>query len=488
MTPETPADTSHSDSEARAQLLIERGIAHAEAGEHEDALADLIEAQHCAAEAGDDELVTITYINQGFAHTMNGDSEEAARLYGQAAELARTAEDTARLKIALANLSVEMMSLERYEDVIAALTEYLGLVPEDDAEALTRAYVNRAASYLTVGDNDSAFADLSEAERIAEEAEDPELIYLVRMNQGYQYAQNSDPNAAYIVLEQAVDYARTSGDAEERRDALMSLAHVSRTLQNTDESERLFADAADACRQLEDRATLADALYWQGMVLRSMKQSKKAILLWGEAAEIRRDLDQPGHLADCLFAQADTLRADGSHEAADPLYAEAADKFGEMEMHDVLADVMYSWAQSLWASGRPVEAAVRADEAIRLATATGDLVTARKAQGLKAMAAADSADWDAAREALDAAEELCRQSSAYSAMVWALARRAYVLAKEGRDPAEVVEQLKQAHQYGIEQGQLAASRSAIRKIGSYIITSCDEKYVEPLTAFGTSSL
>ncbi|HSK47169.1 MAG TPA: hypothetical protein VLA05_04090, partial [Coriobacteriia bacterium] len=69
MTPETPADTSHSDPETRAQLLIERGIAHAEAGEHEEALADLIEAQRCAAEAGDDELVTVTYINQGFAHT-----------------------------------------------------------------------------------------------------------------------------------------------------------------------------------------------------------------------------------------------------------------------------------------------------------------------------------------------------------------------------------------------------------------------------------
>lgn len=488
MTLEESAADITPDAEARAHELIENGISCAEAGDHDEALSDLREAEALAAEIGDDGLVIAAVINQGYAHTLHGDTDSSIRLYSRAAELARGADDSARLKIALANLSAELMSVELYEDVIANLAEYLTLVDSEDVEALTRTYVNRAAAHRGMQAHDLAIEDLDEAHRMAQEAEDPSLLYLVYMNQGFQYSQNDDPSAALIVLEKAVDIARASGDLEQRRDALMSLAHVSRIAGSSEESARLFAEAEVPCRELGDRETLAEALYWRGAALRSLKRTGRALACWDEAANIRRELGQSGHLADCLFAQAEARRSSGEHEAAGPLYAEASQIYEGMGLDDIRAELLYSWGQSLWAAGKPEDALLRADEAIQTARRIGDTVVERRSHGLKAMAAADVGDTDAAHTALDAAESICEATQAHGAMVWALARRAYVSAKEGAEPSAVVEQLKRAHEYGMGQGQAAASRSAIRKIGSYIVGSGDERYQEPLTEFRNQQL
>jgi tetratricopeptide (TPR) repeat protein len=102
-----------SDPDTRARAFIERAIASVESGEHESAMADLQEAERIAQAENITELIAAARINQGFAFGVQGDRDAAIRLYRDAAEIARENEDADRLKIALANLSVELKACKR---------------------------------------------------------------------------------------------------------------------------------------------------------------------------------------------------------------------------------------------------------------------------------------------------------------------------------------------------------------------------------------
>jgi tetratricopeptide (TPR) repeat protein len=262
----------------------------------------------------------------------------------------------------------------------------------------------------------------------------------------------------------------------------MSLAQASRMTNQREQADELFEEVEALHRGQGNPASLADALYWHGVVLESMKRAQSALEKWREEEAIRRELGQQGHLAECLYAQADTLRLTREYEAAEPLFDEAIAIFEAMEMVGDLDDALYRHGMSLRAGGKSADALVRADEALGVARANDDQGVERLAQGLRAMALADLGDIAAAGEALDAAEALCEQSQTHSAMVWTLARRAYLIACGGGQPEEVVEQLKRAHTYAAIHGEPAAGRSAIRKIASEITSRCGESFAESLDA------
>ena len=467
---------------------MERGISRVESGEHDAAMADFQQAEHVAEQAGLDGLISASRINQGYAYTVQGDTESAVRLYEQAVELTRAAGDAERLTLALANLSVELKEQGRHADAIIALTEYIELLGDQNAAARGRATVSRAMSSAELGDFAMATFDLDEAGTAATEADDSSLLHLVRMSQASVYVRIGDLSAARIVLEQALDAARASGDPAELQDALMSLAQVCRLTGLAEQADDLFTTVEDEYRAHDNTTALADALYWHGIVLGSLRRPQSALAKWHEEEAIRRQHGQDGHLAECLYAQADALRVQGDHEAADPLFREAGELFEKLNMTAVHPSVLYWHGVSLRAGGKSDEALRRADEALRVAVANGDPSIERRAQGLRALALADLGEIAEAQRALDAAESLSEKTQAHSAMVWTLTRRAYVIACDGGEPQDVVEQLRRAHEYALTHGQLAASRTAARRVATDIVSRCDESYAEPLETFGREQL
>ena len=468
------------DPDTRARAFIERAIASVESGDHGSAMADLQEAEQIAQAQGITELIAAVRINQGYASGVQGDRDAAVRLYRDAAEIARENEDPDRLKIALANLSVELRAANEHEEAAATLGEYAALLREDEAEARVHAYIDRGLSFLEMGDEQSAAENLDEADRIATEAESTDLIYLTTMNQGYLYARTEDLTTARMVFERAVKLARESGTSGTLRDALVNLAQVNRNLGFSSEADTLYTEIEEICRKTGDSAALADALYWHGMTLQTLRRSQQALAKWREEEPIRRQLGQEGYLADCLHAQADALRRRGAHDAADPLYVEAIGIYERLGISHILPSAYFWHGRSLWVAGRTEESLARANEAIEAATEENDADILRRTHGLRAMAAADLGDIASATEALDTAESLCEQGGAHSTMVWMLARRAYVLARDGRSPDEVGEQLRRAHQYGLEDGQYDASRSTVRRLVSNINDRCGDAYLQPL--------
>ena len=488
MTADSPTEVMSDEPRSRAIALIERGISQLEAGERDAAMEDLLEAERIATQAGLDGLTRTSLINQGYVYTVEGESESASRLYEQAADLSREAGDTERLSLVLANLSVELKQQGRNEDAIAVLNEYVELLGDDAAPAAAQAYLSRATCLIEIGDNQAAFVDLDDAEAAAVEADDQSLRFMVRMSQGNLYVRITDLMAAHIVFEQALDLALVSGNKAAIQEARVSLAGVCRLTGMTDQADGLYEEAENHYREDGNTAALADALYWHGAVLASQKRVKPALAKWREEEAIRRERGQDGHVAESLYAQADVLSGAGDHAAADPLFHEAVALFETLDMTDDLPIVLYEYGMSLREVDKPAEALSRADEALRLAEAKGDSIIKRRALSLRAMALADLGRIAESQEALDAAEALCADALAHSAMVWTRARRAYVVACDGADPEDVVAALKAAHEYAMMHGESSVSRTAVRKIAAEINSRCGETYAEPIQVFRRSQL
>jgi tetratricopeptide (TPR) repeat protein len=473
-------DFAGSDPATRAAALMDRAISEIQAGEHDAAIADLQEAERIASEAGTPELITAVKINQGYAHSVNGDADSAIRCYREAAEIARGSGDTVRLQLALANLSAQLDEQAQHTELRATLDEYLLLLDEDQVEARVRALITRGLSHLDSGDEASALADLQEADEIANQADEDSLIYFTQISLGDAYNRTEDPQSALMLYDRATMIARQLEDTFALRDVLVRLSQTNHSVGHNHLARHQFIELEGLCRQTDDPAHLAHALYWFGSNLQSLGRAQEALTKWTEAASIRRELGHEGHLADCLLVMADTHRRRGQHDQADPLYSEAEEIYTRLGAEDVLGSTIYWHGMSLWSGGKPQEALPLVEEALRLATEEGNDEFECRSRGLHAMVLADLEDLSAAGEELDLAEARCNETGLHNLAVWMLARRAYLYARENREITEVAQELSKAFVYAVDHNEMDAATSAIRRVSSLISSRCAEEYREPV--------
>jgi tetratricopeptide (TPR) repeat protein len=473
-------DIASTDPAQRAEALIERAIAAIESGDQDSALADLQKAEAAASDAGIPALVTAVRINRGYAHSVSGDADSAIACYSEAAESARDSGDGMRLQLALANLSAELDGQGRHDEARDALDEYLQLLDDTQVTERVRALTTRGLSRLESGDTTAAFSDLEAADEAATEANDVSLLYHTKMNLGHAYKRNEDPQSALMLYDRACLIARQLEDTDALRDALMSLAQTGHSVGQNHLARHQFIELEGLCRRADDPAYLAHMLYWYGSNLQSLGRTQDAIAKWDEAASIRRDLGHEGHLADCLLMMADAQRRRGQHQQADPLYTEAEEIYSRLGVESVLGSTMYWHGMSLWSGGRPEEAMERANEALRVANEQGDDEYECRSHGLRAMILADLDDLAGANEELDIAETRCTEAGLRNLVVWMLARRAYLYAREGRPVEEVKQELSRAFIYAADNDEMNAATSAIRRVTSLISSRCAEEYREPV--------
>lgn len=474
-------DIASPDPATRAEALMERAIAAIEAGNQDAALADLQEAEAAASDAGISALITAVRINRGYAHSVSGDADSAIACYSEAAENARDSGDGMRLQLALANLSAELDGQGRYDEVRDALDEYLQLLDDGQITERVRALTTRGLSRLESGDTTGAFSDLEAADEAATEANDASLLCHTKMNLGHAYKRTEDPQSAVMLYDGACMIARQLEDTDALRDALMSLAQTNHSAGHNYIARHQFVELEGLCRRAENPAYLAHTLYWYGSNLQSLGRTQDAMAKWDEAASIRRDLGHEGHLADCLLMMADAQRRRGQHQQADPLYTEAEEIYSRLGVESVLGSTMYWHGMSLWSGGRPEEAMERVNEALRVATQQADDEYECRSHGLRAMILADLDDLAGANEELDIAQTRCTEAGLRNLVVWMLARRAYLYARDGRPVEEVTQELSRAFIYAADNDEMNAATSAIRRVSSLISSRCAEEYREPVT-------
>jgi tetratricopeptide (TPR) repeat protein len=263
---------SEPDPAARAKELIKQGIAHAEAGDADAALAALDEADRLAEKAGLDALVASARINKGFAHWVKGDLDTACGHFAEAAQIARAAEDTPRLASALGNLAAASRQAARWADAVTAYHEYIPLVA-DDPEALAGAHQDCGLAYLQLEQFEPALANLEEAERIAIEADLAELVISARINQGIVREREGEDELAVPHYEAAATLARESALTPLAAAAIERQAQALRQLSAFTEADPLFAEAEDLYRSLGKEDQLARTLHWHALAFKGAPQS-----------------------------------------------------------------------------------------------------------------------------------------------------------------------------------------------------------------------
>lgn len=479
--PDTPADTTATEAAIRAQF--ERGIALVGEGDHEGAIAEFAAGREAAEKAGLRGLVAGARLNEGYAFSVAGDHDEAIERYALAVQAASEAGDTRRHLMALMSDAAELRLVGRNFEAVIVLDEYLGLLPDDAVEQRVRALIDRGIAKAMQDKFTASHEDLEEAWRLAHDAGLAEFERATKFHQAEVYVRDQDPTSATMLYESGIREARDAGDTEMLKGVLLSAASVARMIGTLTAADAYYTEAEELYRAAGDTRQLAGSLYWHATTLKDMDRPEDAYALWQEEEGLLREMEETGALAECLFAQAELLREYGEWDDAVERYAEAAGLFGTLENTRMQADALYWLAMSLWSAGRNEEAAERAAELLEIASVDETHELEGKALGMRAMALADAGDTAGANEALDAAGTLCEERSLDVLAIWMLARRAYVMAREGRTGDEVAGQMETVFRVAFEREQSGAGEAAIRRISDDIVKRVSDEYAAPLGTF-----
>mgnify|MGYP001063545204 CR=1 FL=1 len=475
-------DATATDSAARAQALLERGVAATKAGDHDAGRALLAESEEVAAAAGLTATAIAAHINRGWTFWVQGDADAALPFYREGAERARDAGDTERLHVGLANLGVALRRLGRHDEVITAYEEYLPHL-SDNPPAAIQAHLRCGAVQGEMGDLDAASGHLGEAERLADAWELREHMPAIRLNQGLIEERRGDTAAAIDLYWDALDIAREIRSEDDLANATIALAHAYDRAGDHGRADTCFSEAEGLFRTAGDTAALADALHAHGVSLQQSGLLDRAVEAWGEEASLRRELKDHAGLGEALFEHIRAVHGRQEPPEMNLMFAEAADAYRLAGNMRLVADVQYTHAQ--WLRGRDLDdmAYERVKGAVAAVEAVAHPVTECLARGLYAMMLAEDGEFAQADEEIEAAEAAGRASSEHSVIVGVLARRAYVSARAGRPIDDVISQLEAAYDYAVDHLPPAVGIQAIDDLATQIRESCGRQYREPLRAF-----
>ncbi len=484
MTNNDDFDVSNPDPAIRARALIDRGIAQAEAGERIAAVASLKEAEKVAADAGLTSIAIGAHINRGWALWYAGETGGAITLYSEGAQMAREASDIEHLRVALSNLGVAYSTMGRHAEAVAVYEEYLPYVVDDAAESAD-AHLNTGSALVGLGRPDEAIAHFEEAERLATAANLREPLVIVHLNRGVLLERSGDTDGAFDLYWKAFDIAEEAKDADLVGRVTMTLGRAYLRVGDDTHACDCFGEAANAFRYLEDSVRLADALHRHGLALRRVGLGDAAVEAWQEEEPILRERGDELALGECIFLQAQVLGALTPSPATDLTFSEAASHYNSAKAIDRLAEVYHAHAQWLRDRRMDDEAASRLKKAFEALEAVPNPTVECRARGLNALVLADSGAFEAAASELDAAEAVATSNGDEPGMTGVRARRAYVLAREGKPAADVIAQLEAALEHAQTLAGPEIREQAVDLVIAEIDTRCGGGYGEALLAWRT---
>lgn len=470
----TPEYTA-GDTATRVQEMLQRGITQVRAGEHEVGMSAFDEAGRVAAEAGLTALAAGAAINRGWALAINGDTALSVDAYVEGANLAREADDTRRLAIALGNLGIAYTAERRYEEAIAVYEEYVAFLGDDPEEEVD-ARLNWGAALEGLGRVEDAMGQLDEAQRIAVDAGLDPLLVRVHIAQGGMSERAGGVEEALELYWKAFDIASEAEDADLVGTVTMTLGYAYARAGDQSKASDCFGEAARAFRHLEDERRLAGALFQQGRALQRLNLIDQALEVWREAEPLLRDLDDQMALGECLLQQALAVSGQTSNMAPDMQFTEAVAAFKAAGASERLPEVFLTHAQ--WCRERSMdkEARTHVEEALGALADTPNATVESRALGLKAQILADAGDLEGAEVALAAAETVATDANDAPGVTGTMVRRAYLMARSGSSAEDVKAQLLAAGDQAREAGHEALGRYTADTMAAEIEERCGGEY------------
>jgi tetratricopeptide (TPR) repeat protein len=237
-------------AEARAKAL--RGLARlaVEQGDHERAVASAEEALALYRGLGDEQGVSNSLAQLGWAATVRGDYERAEALHEQSLAAARRSDDAWSLSFALNALATVASYREDYERAEALQEEALALGRKlGDRQRVSAVLVNMGYVRAVRGDFERAEPLLDEALAISRELKYPSATAESLLALGIVATRRGDHGRAKTLLEESLVLCRKLGSIVTVAEGLETLAGLAGALGDAPRAARLWG-AADALREV----------------------------------------------------------------------------------------------------------------------------------------------------------------------------------------------------------------------------------------------
>lgn len=477
----TAPEYAAGDTATHVQEMLQRGIAQVRAGEHAVGMSSFEEAGRLATAAGLTALAAGAAIDRGWALALSGDTARSIDAYVEGADLARDADDTRRLTIALGNLGIAYTAERRFDEAVAIYEEYITLL-EDDPEEEVDSRLNWSVALEGLGRMDEAAGQLDEAQRVAVDAERDPLLVRVHIAQGAMRERADEGEEALELYWKAFDVASEAEDADLVGTVTMTLGYTYTRAGDHAKAADCFGEAARAFRHLEDSERLAGALVRQGRALQTLGLVDQALEVWREAEPLLREADDQAALGECLLEQALAVSEQQSNFAPDLQFTEAAVAFRTAGELDRLSAVYLAHAQWCWQRHLDSQARKHVQEALDAVAASPDPKIESRARALHAQMLSDTGEIADAVSELTTAETLSILDGDQQGVTGARVRAAYVMARDGATVEDVRARLTEAIAQAREAGHEGQGRLAAQTVAAEIEERCGEKYAHLLDA------
>ena len=341
----------------RAKLLLQRAYAHGRRGRRDLEERDLVEAEGIAAETGQLSLRAQVLRQRGHAAHALARPADAMRLFSEAADVARAADDRRELWAAMGNLGLVHDHLGHFEEAYAHLEQaWMLAAAEGDAKNESLARSNLGLVVRGAGRHAEAMSHFRAAIERAVDARDVRAEVAARTNLAVAYLDDGRYTESIAESQFVRETARGRGDRGEEGIANVNIASALTGLGRLDEAEAHAREARALFREIGGR-------YHESYAIGAL----------ADVAVARGDLEGSRALAADAVASA--------RAAGDP-YGEAMVLATQARAHDDAAQARVALAVAEPINARPVLAMALgalarhdADAAARLRALVDDATT-----------------------------------------------------------------------------------------------------------------
>ena len=387
-----PADRARSAHAVptAARELFERGLALAESGRLQEALAvwdDLVrrfETSRVPEEVGE---VSMALVNRGTALGQLNRPEEALAAWDAVVRLVKASTAPAHVHAAARALVQKgglLASLGRIEEALAAWDELVGRFVSSNAPSIASevaiALSAKGGAFMELQRPDEALAAWNEVVQRFGESDRPSILVLVSMalvNTGALLSYLKGPKEALTVWNEAIERFGSSDSPEILQSAVGAFVNKGIALSQLGREEEALSVWNEVIARFESGQApvileqVAGALVNKGVTLAHLGRGEDAIGAWNEVSRRFQESDSPAManlLATALVHKGTILLGLGRAEEALAISSDVIRRYGTRENPETVEQVALALGNrgaALIALNRPEDAVAAWDEVVR---------------------------------------------------------------------------------------------------------------------------
>ncbi|MGQ4911660.1 MAG: tetratricopeptide repeat protein [Candidatus Thorarchaeota archaeon] len=207
--------------------------------------AEILEGAAKALKEGDKEMAAKLFNAAGNIYMSVAEYEEAHECFEKALNVYKGLDDPSGTTVALYNLGVSQINLERWPEAMQTLSSAMKLFEKASNDSgVADAIYGLALATLGSGDFEGAITHFKKAQRIYRKLGNRQGEAIVLMDMGQAYLDKEDSAAAETTIKKALKIFREIEDKAGIADALSVIGDIAENNGNDKKSAEMFVEAA----------------------------------------------------------------------------------------------------------------------------------------------------------------------------------------------------------------------------------------------------